>query len=97
MMGSLLLIIGIAGILLYGWLVFIYNPVLILQITAFVAVAAILGIVAWIGYTMATTPPPPETIEVEEATEPKAETPAAPEPSEAEPAEKPSKSRAKKK
>ena len=31
---------------------------LIIQMSAFVAVAAVLLIVAWIGYTLATTPPP---------------------------------------
>ena len=59
--GSLLLIIGLAGILIYGYLLFFYNAsmtTLILQITAFIAVAMILAIIAWIGYTMATTPPP---------------------------------------
>ena len=59
--GSLLLIIGLAGILIYGYLLFFYNEsmtTLILQITAFIAVAMILAIIAWIGYTMATTPPP---------------------------------------
>jgi len=56
-MGLALLVISILGIILYGW--FVYGwPLLTLQITAFVAVAGILLIVAWIGYTMATTPPP---------------------------------------
>jgi predicted DNA-binding transcriptional regulator len=31
---------------------------LTIKISAFIAVAAILMIIAWIGYTMATTPPP---------------------------------------
>ena len=59
--GYLLFIIGLAGILIYGYLLFFYNEsmtTLILQITAFIAVAMILAIIAWIGYTMATTPPP---------------------------------------
>ena len=56
-MGLALVVISILGIVLYGW--FVYGwPLLTLQITAFVAVAGILLIVAWIGYTMATTPPP---------------------------------------
>lgn len=49
---------SIAGLLIYGWLLFFTAPQLILQVTAFIAVAAVLGILAWIGYTMATTPPP---------------------------------------
>jgi len=64
--GGLLLIISIVGIILYGWLVFLTEwSTLILQLTGFVAVAGILCIIAWIGYTMATTPPP-EPIEFEE-------------------------------
>jgi predicted DNA-binding transcriptional regulator len=57
---------GVIGILLYGWLVF-FSPwqVLILQLTAFVAVAAVLGILAWVGYALATTPPPKPIEEIE--------------------------------
>jgi predicted DNA-binding transcriptional regulator len=32
--------------------------IVVLQVTAFIAVAGILVILAWIGWTMATTPPP---------------------------------------
>lgn len=39
-----------------------------LQVTAFLAVAAVLGIVGWIGYTMAITPPP-ESVTMTETTE----------------------------
>ncbi|MFQ6134565.1 MAG: transcriptional regulator [Nitrososphaerales archaeon] len=67
--GVLLLVIGVIGILLYGWLLFFYSPTLILQLTAFIGVAVILAIVAWIGYTMATTPPP-EPLDVGEVPEP---------------------------
>jgi predicted DNA-binding transcriptional regulator len=58
--------VGVVGILLYGWLVF-FSPwqVLILQLTAFVAVAAVLGILAWVGYALATTPPPKPIEEIE--------------------------------
>jgi predicted DNA-binding transcriptional regulator len=58
--------VGVIGILLYGWLVF-FSPwqVLILQLTAFVAVAAVLGILAWVGYALATTPPPKPIEEIE--------------------------------
>ena len=66
--GFLLLAIGVVGILVYGWLIFVAAPLLMLQITAFVAVAAVLGIIAWIGYTMATTPPP-EPVTVTETSE----------------------------
>ena len=49
--GSIIGIIIYAG-LLYWW------PLIILQVTAFLAVVVLLGILAWIGWTMATTPPP---------------------------------------
>jgi predicted DNA-binding transcriptional regulator len=58
--------VGVIGILLYGWLVF-FSPwqTFILQLTAFVAVAAVLGILAWVGYALATTPPPKPIEEIE--------------------------------
>jgi predicted DNA-binding transcriptional regulator len=55
--GAVILVASIAGIIVYAWLLFTY-PIVILQITAFVAVAAVLVIAGWIGWTMATTPPP---------------------------------------
>lgn len=62
--GAVLLVVGIVGIVVYAWLLVIF-PTTVLQITAFIAVAFVLGIAAWIGWTMATTPPPaplePET------------------------------------
>jgi len=61
-----LMAVGVIGILLYGWLVF-FSPWqdLILQLTAFVAVAAVLGILAWVGCALATTPPPKPIEEIE--------------------------------
>ncbi|MDG6922842.1 MAG: transcriptional regulator [Nitrososphaerota archaeon] len=58
--GAALVVGAILGIIIYGILMF-YNggiALLVLKITAFVAVAAILVILGWIGYVMATTPPP---------------------------------------
>ena len=55
--GAVLLVASIAGIVVYAWLLFAY-AIVILQITAFVAVAVILVIAGWIGWTMGTTPPP---------------------------------------
>lgn len=55
--GVVILVVSIIGILVYAWLLFAY-AIVVLQITAFVAVAAILVIAGWIGWTMATTPPP---------------------------------------
>lgn len=55
--GVVIFLISVVGIILYGWFVYSW-PLITLQITAFLAVALILAIAAWIGYTMATTPPP---------------------------------------
>tara|TARA_B100002003_G_C13652027_1_gene331673 strand:+ start:133 stop:399 length:267 start_codon:yes stop_codon:yes gene_type:complete len=66
--GLILFVIGLVGIFLYGYLLFFFNAsmtTLILQLSAFLAVAMILAIIAWIGYTMATTLPP-EPLNVEE-------------------------------
>lgn len=55
--GVLVLVGSIFGIVAYAWLVYAY-AIIVLQITAFMAVAAMLTILAWIGWTMATTPLP---------------------------------------
>lgn len=60
---------SIAGIAIYGWLLTTPYSFLLLQITAFVAVAGVLGILAWIGYTLATTPPPKPIEEIEKEIE----------------------------
>lgn len=68
--GALLLLAGVIGIIIYGWLVFLTEwSMLVLQITGFVAVSAILAIIAWIGYTLATTPPPKPIEEIEKEIE----------------------------
>ncbi|WFO74564.1 transcriptional regulator [Desulfurococcaceae archaeon MEX13E-LK6-19] len=65
-----LLIVSIIVIIVYGWLVFFTQwSLLILQITGFVAVAGVFGILAWIGYTLATTPPPKPIEEIEKELE----------------------------
>jgi len=56
--GILMFVTCIGGIIIYAWLLLTW-AIPVLQITAFVGVAAILAIVAWIGWTMVTTPPPP--------------------------------------
>ena len=56
-LGVIILVASVVVLVVYAW--FLYAaPTITLQITAFVAVATILVIVAWIGWTMATTPPP---------------------------------------
>jgi len=58
-LGYIILIGSLVGIGLYFYLVFMSPWVLlVVQVSAFLAVAAILAIIAWIGYTLATTPPP---------------------------------------
>ena len=57
--GAVILVGCLLGIVIYFWLVFFSQwSLLILQLTGFIAVGGILGIGAWIGWTMATTPPP---------------------------------------
>ena len=64
--GALILVGSILGILAYFWLVFLSPWILLtMQLTAFIAVAAVLVIIAWIGYTLATTPPPRPIEEIE--------------------------------
>ena len=64
--GALILVGSILGILAYFWLVFLSPWMLLtMQLTAFIAVAAVLVILAWIGYTLATTPPPQPIEEIE--------------------------------
>ncbi len=68
--GTLILAASVTGIVIYGWILFFTEwTILLLQITGFVAVAAVLGILAWIGYTLATTPPPKPIEEIEKELE----------------------------
>jgi len=55
--GAIILVGSLAGMTVYAWLLYLY-ALAVLQVTAFLAVAAVLVILAWIGWTMATTPPP---------------------------------------
>ena len=58
-LGGGILVGSLAGLVIYFWLVFM-SPwyLLVIQVSAFLAVAMVLLIMAWIGYTLATTPPP---------------------------------------
>jgi len=68
--GALILAASVIGIIIYGWILFFTEwTLLLLQITGFVAVVAVLGILAWIGYTLATTPPPKPIEEIEKELE----------------------------
>jgi predicted DNA-binding transcriptional regulator len=72
LIGVALLLAGIIGIVAYAWLLFFWNPQIILQITAFVIIGGVLAVLGWIGFTLATTPPP-QPIEELTKEEPKAE------------------------
>ena len=78
--GTALLVISIIVIIVYGWLVFlppdwtvpglnIPIDLFMLKLTGFIAVAGIFGILGWIGYTLATTPPPKPIEEIEKELE----------------------------
>jgi len=69
-LGALLFLGGILGIVAYAWLVFFTGLwATVLKLTGFVAVGGILAILAWIGYTLATTPPPKPIEEIEKELE----------------------------
>ncbi|MBO3810056.1 MAG: transcriptional regulator [Candidatus Brockarchaeota archaeon] len=65
-LGAGILLGSLLGIGIYFWLVFL-SPwtVQVVQASAFIAATAILTILAWIGYTLATTPPPKPIEEIE--------------------------------
>jgi predicted DNA-binding transcriptional regulator len=67
-LGVLIFAGSLVGIVVYGALIY-YYPMWILQISAFLAVAFVLGIMAWIGYTLATTPSPKPIEEIEKEIE----------------------------
>lgn len=67
--GGAIFIASIVGIVVYGLLIF-YWPVLVLEITAFIAIAVVLAILAWIGWTMASTPPPEPITAIPDVSQP---------------------------
>lgn len=67
--GSLLLVVSVAVIIVYGYLLFTDWWQLLIKLTGFIAVAGVFGILAWIGYTLATTPPPKPIEEIEKELE----------------------------
>jgi predicted DNA-binding transcriptional regulator len=58
-LGWAILVLSLAGVVVYFWLLFM-SPwaLLTIQVSAFLAVGLCLLVMAWIGYTLATTPPP---------------------------------------
>lgn len=57
LIGLALLLGSVIGIIVYGYLLYILAQI-VLQITVFLLIAGGLAIIAWIGFTLATTPPP---------------------------------------
>jgi len=71
-LGAFILVGSVVGVVVYGALLFLLGEtisLLTLQVSAFLAVAFAFGILAWIGYTLATTPPPKPIEEVEKEVE----------------------------
>ena len=58
MIGAALLAGAVIGVIIYLYLMWFGYALVLLQITASLAVIAVLAILGWIGYVMATTPPP---------------------------------------
>jgi len=71
--GGSILVGSVIGIIIYAILM-VYWWQITLRVTAFLGVAIILAILAWIGYTMATTPPPEPIAEIPEVGSTPAET-----------------------
>lgn len=70
LIGTLILVLSIIGIVAYNWLLFFTEwSLIVLKLTAFIAVTGLLAIFAWIGYTLATTPPPKPIEEIEKELE----------------------------
>ena len=71
--GVLLVVVSVVVVAVYGWLLFVPPreglDMLVLKLTAFIAVAGVFGVLAWIGYTLATTPPPKPIEEIEKELE----------------------------
>lgn len=71
-----LMVVSVVVILVYFWLLFIPPDLIVpllnvsiteflIRLTVMVGVLGVFGILAWIGYTLATTPPPKPIEEIE--------------------------------
>ncbi len=68
--GTIILVGSIIIIAAYLYGIFLTNyAILLLKLTGAAAIAGIFGILAWIGYTLATTPPPAPIEEIEKEIE----------------------------
>ncbi len=72
MIGGLILLASIMVCVVYVYAVFLASAeiaMLVLKLTGTVAVLGVFGILGWIGYTLATTPPPLPIEELEKELE----------------------------
>lgn len=71
LIGWVLVAVSVAVIFLYGWLMWFNEELsmVLIKLTLTIAVIAVFGILAWIGYTLATTPPPKPIEEIEKEIE----------------------------
>jgi predicted DNA-binding transcriptional regulator len=68
--GSGLLIISVIVIIAYAYILYATSyDIALLKLTGLIAVAGVFGILGWIGYTLATTPPPKPIEEIEKELE----------------------------
>ncbi|RLI35368.1 transcriptional regulator [Candidatus Bathyarchaeota archaeon] len=70
-LGGFLLVVGVIVVVVYVWALFFAGPFawwVAISLLALIAVAAVCVIIAWVGYTLITTPAPtPPSIEEAEA------------------------------
>ena len=61
--GVMIFVLAIGGFFLYAYLLMLseWSPI-VLQLSILMIVGGILGVISWIGYTMATTKPSPSSI-----------------------------------
>lgn len=68
--GAIIMVVSITAVVLYVYGLFATQySMLLLKLTGAIAVAGVFGILAWIGYTLATTPPPKPIEEIEKEIE----------------------------
>jgi HTH DNA binding domain len=68
--GLALLVVSVVIIVVYAYVMFATHYALfLLELTGVVAVAVVFGILAWVGYALATTPPPKPIEEIEKEIE----------------------------
>jgi predicted DNA-binding transcriptional regulator len=66
--GVCMIVLSISIIITYGWIVFFTEwSTFLLQLTGFIAVAGVFGVLAFIGYVLVRTPPPKPIEEMEES------------------------------